>query len=137
MKTEDTKSNRPQKILLWIARIWSLILIVYAVIVLVGSIWNKITTGSADPNALEVYPFIENLPPVFMFIAICGLGAAWKWEKIGGVINLIFCIVTIPILIIQWPISQDSRYIIPYILVLLIAAPGVLFLVHEFRSKRD
>jgi len=121
----------------WTARIWSIILIAYALLLFIGYGWNLITTGKADPNAMENYPFIENLPPLFMFAAILGLGLgfAWKWEKIGGIINLSFCLATLPILFIHWPIPQDSRYIMPYLLLLIVAIPGILFLISHKRSK--
>ena len=100
-----------------------------------GFLWNIITTGTADPNAVEDYPFIENLPPIFMFIAIIGLAVAWKWEKIGGAINLIFCSAIFPILLIYWPIAENSNFVIPYIMLFLVAIPGMLFLVCWWRTR--
>lgn len=119
-----------------IARIWSIPIIAYALMMLIGYTVNWVTTGKADPYALEDYPFIENLPPLFMFLAILGLGIAWRSEKLGGIINLIFCLATLPILIIHWPIIQDFRYIVPYILLIIVAFPGILFVVYWWRSEK-
>ena len=121
----------------WIARIWSIPLITYALIMFIGYAVNWVTTGKADPYAVEDYPFIENLPPVFMFLAVLGLGIAWRWHRLGGIINLIFCLAILPILIIRWPIIQDSRNIVPYILLVIIAFPGILFLVYWWRSRNS
>jgi hypothetical protein len=119
-----------------IARIWSVPVIAYALIMFIGHTVNLVTTGKADPYAVEDYPFIENLPPIFLFLAIIGLGIAWRFERLGGIINLIFCLTTLPILLIHWPITQDTQYIIPYILMIIIAFPGILFLVHWWRSRK-
>jgi hypothetical protein len=64
-----------------IARIWSAPITVYALMLLTGYTWNWLTTGVADPYAVEEYPPIENLPPLFDFLSILGLGMAWRWEK--------------------------------------------------------
>jgi len=101
----------------------------------IGYTANWITTGKADPHAIENYPFIENLPPLFMLLAIIGLGIAWRFEKLGGIINLIFCLATLPILVVHWPITQDPRCSIPYILLMIIAFPGVLFIIYWQRCK--
>jgi len=119
-----------------IARIWSVPVIAYALMMFIGYTVNWVTTGKADPYAVEDYPFIENLPPFFMFLAILGLGIAWRWERLGGIINLFFCLATLPILIIHWPIIQDFRYTIPYILLGIIAFPGILFLVYWWQSRK-
>jgi len=131
-KTGDRVTKRIRRI----ARIWSVPVIAYALMMLIGYTVNWVTTGKTDPYAVEGYPFIENLPPIFMFLAILGLGIAWCWERSGGIINLIFCLATLPILLIHWPITQDSRFVVPYILLIIVAFPGILFLVCWWRSRR-
>ena len=118
-----------------IARIGSVPIIVYALMMIIGYTVNWLTTGKADPYAVEDYPFIENLPPIFMFLAVLGLGIAWRWERLGGIINLIFCLGTLLVLLIHWPITQDSRFRVPYVLLLVVAFPGILFLVYWYRSR--
>jgi len=129
-------SDRITKWIRRIARILSVPIIVYALIMLIGYTVSWITTGTADPHAVEDYPFIENLPPIFMFLAILGLGIAWRFEKFGGIMNLIFCLLTLPILLIHWPIIQEFRFVVPYILLIIIALPGILFLVCWRRSGK-
>lgn len=137
MKSTKLTGDRATKRIRWIARIWGTVLVAYALLMLIGYAWNWMTTGKADPHAVVDYPFIENLPPIFMFLAILGLGIAWRWERAGGIINLIFCLATIPIFLIRWPITQDPRFVIPYILLIIIAFPGILFLVCWWRSERE
>lgn len=137
MTKSKKTSDRTTKWIRWIARIWSVPVIAYALIILIGYMVNWMTTGVADPYAVENYPFIENLPPIFMFLAILGLGIAWRFERLGGVINLVFCVAILPILLIHWPITQDSRYVIPYILSAIVAFPGILFLVNSWQFRKE
>ena len=136
MKKSEETSDKTTRRIRWIARIWSIPVIAFALVMVIGYAVNWITTGVADPHAVENYPFIENLPPIFMLLAIIGLGIAWFKEKLGGIINLFFCLVTIPILIIHWPIIQNPSNIVPYVTTIIIAFPGILFLVYWQRSKK-
>ena len=130
--------DRATKWIRWIARIWGALIIVIALFVLIGYASNLVKTGVADPYAAENYPPIENLPPLFMLLSALGLGIAWRWEGLGGAITVIFQLATLPLLLISWPISQDSlRYLIaPYGISVMVAIPGILFLVCWWRSRR-
>ena len=126
------------KWLRWTARIWSILIIAYALLMLSGYAWNWITTGTIDPHAVEEYPFIENLPPLFFFLSILGLGIAWKWEGLGGIISVAFLLVSLPILLIHWPITERFPLYLyaPYGIWLIILIPGILFLIlWWFRKK--
>jgi len=133
-KAEKT-DDRVTKLICLVARIWSVPIIACALAMFAGSIANWVTTGKADPHAAEDYPFIENLPPIFMFLAILGSGIAWWRERLGGIINLVFCLMTLPVLLIHWPVTQDPRFVFPYILLLITAFPGALFLTCWWRSR--
>jgi hypothetical protein len=136
MAKENGNQDRGTKWMRWIARIWSVPIIVFALLFLVGSAWNLATTGVADPHAVEDYPPTEVLPPIFIFLSILGLGIAWRWERLGGTIAIVFQLAVILVLLIQRPITQDfPRFAIPYLLSILIAIPGVLFLVCWRRSQ--
>ena len=120
----------------WIARIWSLPIVVCALLVLAGYAWNWVTIGVADPYAVEDYPPIEALPPILMFLSILGLGIAWRWERLGGTIVLVFQLATLSLLLILRPLTQDfPRFAVPYLLSMIVTIPGVLFLVCWWRSK--
>ena len=136
MTKDDKSRKRVTKWIRWVARIWSLPIIVYALIMFVGYSWSWLTTGVADPHAVEDYPPIENLPPILLFLGVLGLGVAWRWERLGGVITLVFLLATFVLLCILTPIARDlSRSAIPYLLVLIVAIPGMLFLVCWWRSR--
>ena len=116
----------------WVARIWSAVVIGFILLMLVGYAWNWVTTGTADPYAVEGYPPIENLPPLFMFLSVIGLGIAWRWEGLGGVITIVFQLATLLLLLIYWPITHDPR---PYFPLMMIAIPGILFIVCWWQSR--
>jgi hypothetical protein len=128
--------DRATKWIRWIARIWSLPLIVYALLLLVGYAWNWVTIGVADPYAVEDYPPIEALPPIFMFLSVLGLGIAWRWERLGGTIVVVFQLAALLVLCIHSPLTRDfPRLAVPYLLSMIVTIPGVLLLVCWWRSK--
>jgi hypothetical protein len=128
---------RATKWIRWIARIWSFPIIVYSLIMLAGYAWNWVTIGTADPYAVEGYPLIEALPPILMFLSVLGLGIAWRYERLGGTITLVFLFAVLLLLLIQTPINHDFyRSAIPYLMSTVIAIPGILFLVCWWRSRR-
>ncbi|MCK5053423.1 MAG: hypothetical protein KAR65_04055 [Anaerolineales bacterium] len=129
--------DRATKWIRRIARIWSSPIIVFSLIMFAGYAWNMVTIGEADPYAVEGYPLVEALPPILMFLSVLGLGIAWRWEKLGGTITLVFLSATFLLLLIQTPITQDFyRSAIPYLMTVVIAIPGILFLVSSSRSRR-
>jgi hypothetical protein len=131
--TDDRVTKRIRRI----ARIWSFPIIVYSLMMMTGYAWNWVTIGKADPYAVEGYPLIEALPPILMFLSVLGLAIAWRWEKLGGAIALVFQLATLVLLLIQRPITQDfSRSAIPYLMLVIVAIPGILFLVVWRRSRK-
>ena len=135
--TQDESRGRAITRIRWIARVWSIPIIAYALLMLIGYAWNWVTLGPPDPYAVEGYPLIEALPPIFMFLSILGLGIAWRWELAGGVITVAFLLATILLLIIRIPITRDfPRSAIPYVLSAIVATPGVLFLICGWRSRK-
>lgn len=128
--------DRATKWIRWIARIWSLPLMGCALLILVGYAWSWLTSSVADPYAVEDYPPTEALPPIFMFLSIVGLGIAWRWERLGGTIDIVFQLAALPLLFIHSPLTRDfPRLAVPYLLSMIITIPGVLFLVCWWRSK--
>lgn len=129
--------DRATKWIRWIARVWGTLIIAVTLLVVIGSAWNWVTTGQADPYAAEDYPAIENLAVLFILLSTLGLGLAWRWEGLGGAIAVVFSLATLAVLLIHWPIARDfSRYLVaPYGTWLIAAIPGVLFLVYWWRSR--
>ena len=136
MTNDSDNGNRATKRIRRIARIWSFPIIVYALMMLTGYAWNWVTIGKADPYAVDGYPLVEAIPPILMFLSILGLAIAWRWEKLGGAIALIFQLATLLVLLIQIPITQDfPRSAIPYLMLVMVVIPGILFLVGWWRSR--
>jgi hypothetical protein len=138
MMSNNRKTDDPvTKWMRRIARVWSFPIILYSLLMLTGYAWNWMTIGKADPYAVEGYPFIEALPPIFMFLSVLGLGIAWRWEGLGGAITLLFQFAVLLVLIIPGPTSRDFlRSAIPYLMSVVVAIPGVLFFVYWWRSRR-
>ena len=109
----------------------------YVLLMLVGYAWNWLTAGIADPYAVEDYPPIEVLPPIFMFLSVLGLAIAWRWERLGGTIAIVLQLAVLSLLLILTPFTRDfPRSAIPYLLSMIVTLPGVLFLVCGWRSKQ-
>ena len=136
MQNINDPGDRTTKRIRWIARIWATVLIVIALLILIGNVASWLT-GEADPNAVEDYPPIENLPPLFALLSILGLGIAWRWEGLGGAIAILFSLAALPVILIHWPIAQAfPRYLFaPYGTWVMIAIPGALFLICWWRSR--
>ena len=136
MAKENKNRHQLTKWLRWIARIWSIPLIVYALMTFIGYGWSWLTTGVADPYAVEDVPPLEALPPILLFASVIGLGIAWRWERAGALASLSFTLITLVLLIIERPITGDfSRAMIPYLLTLVVAIPGILFVVCSLTNR--
>jgi hypothetical protein len=129
--------RRITKRIRWIARIWGTLILAYALALFIGYAGNWISTGVADPYAVEDVSLLESLPPIGMFISALGLGIAWRWERFGGLIAVIFQAATFILLLITIPITRDfPRTAIPYLLLLVVVTPGILFLVSWRRTRQ-
>jgi len=139
MPNANDAGGRATKWMRWIARIWGTLIVAITLLMVAGYAWNWVTTGEADPYAVEDYAPIENLAPLLSLLSVLGLGLAWRWEGLGGAIAIVFSLAVLPVLLIHWPIAQDfPRYLVaPYGTWMIIAIPGILFLVCWWRSKRS
>lgn len=136
MANISDSSDKGTKLIRRIARILSAPIILYSLMMFTGYAWNWLTTGTADPYAVEGYPFIEAVPPILLFLGVLGLAIAWRREKLGGAINLVFLLGVIVVLLISKPITDDFfRSAVPYLITIVVAIPGILFLVSGRRSR--
>ena len=118
------------KYLRWIARVWSIVVIGIALLSLIGYAANWVTTGKADPYAVEGYPLIENLIPITLGLSILGLGIAWRWEGSGGALTIVFQLATLAVH--HWLLSPRPY---PYPVTILVITPGILFLMSWWLSR--
>lgn len=122
----------------WIARVWSFPIILYTLFVLLGAAWNLITTGVADPYMVEDYSLTDDLAPIFILAGILGLGLAWFRERLGGTVTVACQIIAISLSLFQRPITQDfTRAAVPVLVAIIVAIPGILFLVCWRRSTNS
>ncbi len=114
-----------------IARIWSIVIIVFTLIILIGYAVNWVKTGTVDPHAMKDYPAIENLIPLTLILSVLGLGIAWRWEGLGGAINIGFYLANL--VVHFWMISPRPY---PYPIAIVLLTPGILFLVCWWISRK-
>lgn len=121
----------------WIARIWSVPLILYALVVLIGTGATALGLGSPDPYAVqEELTTAEYLPPVLLSLSALGLALAWRWEKLGSLLSLAFLIAALVSLLVQVPLSNLTwAASSPYWLCLAALVPGMIFLILSLRSS--
>ena len=132
MANNEDGEDRVTKRIRLIARIWGIVIIVFTLIMLAGYAWNWVTTGKADPHAVEGYPPSENLLPLAMCLSVAGLGIAWRWEGLGGAINIGFFLVNLGL---YWLLRGRFFPLSALAILSLAIVPGVLFLVCWRRSK--
>jgi len=136
MANISDSDDRGMKRIRLVARIWSAPIIIYSLMMFTGYAWNWLTIGKADPYAVEGYPFIEAVPPILLFLGVIGLAIAWRWERLGGAINLVFLLGVVVVLLITRPLTDDLSFVlIPYLMTIVVAIPGILFLVYGRRSR--
>ena len=120
--------NGRERVTRWIrriARIWSLVVIGITLVVLIAHVVVP------EPEAMD-YPPSENLLPLAMCLSVAGLGVAWRWEGLGGTINVGFFLTNVGL---YW-LLRGRFFPLRGIAVLSPAVvPGVLFLVCWWRTR--
>ena len=111
------------KIIRWIARIWSLLIFAFAMVMVFFP----------DSSITEPIPFEDWFLLSLWGIAIIGLLAAWRWEWVGGII----AIAVMFFREVMWIILKGGWMINFLIFWFLIIPPAVLFMIASRRSKRS
>jgi hypothetical protein len=106
--------SRPVTILRWIARIWSLILVIFIVL----------TILSPDPYATEPVPAVDWFLLSLWGVSVLGLVVAWRWERLGGIL----AIAAMFIRELAWILIKGSWFAGFLILWAAVAPPAILFL---------
>jgi len=73
----------------------------------------------------------KNLIPLTLILSVLGLGLAWRWEGLGGAINIGFFLANVAVHF--WMISLRPY---PYIIAIALPTPGILFLVCWWISRK-
>jgi hypothetical protein len=93
-------------------------MVITAIIVASHLIWPDTEPGS--------YPPVENLLPLSMVLCVASLGLSWRWEVLGGILNIVFYLLN---LLGYWIIN--NRFLPAGVTATLGLAivPGILFLI--------
>jgi hypothetical protein len=125
MANTDGGADRTTKWMRWIARIWSMVIIGFTLVMVIAHVVIP------DPHATD-YPPIENLLPLAMCLSVAGLGLAWRWEGLGGAISVGFFLANLGL---YWAIRGKFFPLrgLPVLSPVLIT--GTLFLVCWWRTR--
>ena len=128
--------DRATKWIRWVARIWGSLIVVYVLLMLVGYGWNWVTTGVADPHAVEDVSLITYVGLAIMVLGALALSIAWRWEKLGGTIAVASQLAFFTLHLIEGPVKLDPHFVVPCLMSIIVAIPGILFLVCWWRSRK-
>ena len=135
--TKDRDTNdRATKWIRRTARIWGFAIMGFALLIPLGYAWHWVTTGVPIPPVGEFNPPIEDLLPIFVFLSALGLGIAWRWERLGGTMTIVFQMAAHSLALIHPSTHDFPLSAVPYLLSIIITIPGVLFLVCWWRSRK-
>ena len=105
----------------WVARIWSLVPIIFTLLELLV------------PHAEEdvAVPWTDWLNLGLIFTAVLGLAIAWRWERLGGWISVVF----LAMFTVLFLITVERSF--PMVLIFLagVGVPAVLFLVSAYADR--
>lgn len=127
MANVGDRAGRATRWLRRVARVWSIVVIGVTLLVVVAHLVFP-EPGTAD------YPPAENLLPLAMCLSVVGLGVAWRWEGLGGAVNVGFFLVN---LALYWVLRGRFLPLRAVGILSLAAIPGVLFLVCWWRMRSD
>lgn len=126
---QDTYSHNTNRIRK-IARIWSLVIFVFALIILIAEILGTFL----NPGVNADYPWYENLIPFSLFLGVIGLVLAWRWEAFGSILSIL-CVTANYIMYIAFGGQGRGLLVVPLIL-LPVLISAILFLTSWWRTER-
>lgn len=118
----ERKNLRQGIIVRWIARVWSLLILAFVVMMVV----------TPDPYATEPVPWEDWFLLSLWGVAVLGLLVAWRFELVGSMIT----IVTMFLREIVW-ILLKGRWMASFLIVwAFLVPPAVLFLLSSRMIRR-
>jgi len=118
------KSNEKKlNIIRWVARIWSLLPIVFAL----GHVFED------DSNITSEIFFTDYLLLTLLGIYVIGLAIAWKWDYIGGLISAI----TFIVFIVLFAIFVDANFMAYVVFLLGAYPPALLFAYYGYEKRKQ
>lgn len=131
--TLKSMSSNPSKIsvissrIRGVARIWSILVWLLALILVVG------TRNTPSATSLVNTP-LDILIPLSLVISLIGLGIAWRWEGLGILINIAFYLAILPI---YWLLHREWIHISIMVGLSPVILPGVLFAFSWILSQKE
>jgi hypothetical protein len=110
-----------------VARIWSILVWLLALILVVG------TRNTPSATSLVNAP-LDILIPLSLLISLTGLGIAWRWEGWGVLINITFYLAILPL---YWLLHQEWMHISIMVGLSPVILPGILFAFSWVLSKKE
>ena len=117
----DDNSRSWVRVTRWVARIWSLGPILFAL--------AEILFPHAEEGV--AVPWTDWVTLSIAFISVIGLAIAWRWERLGGWISL----VALAVFLVLFLITVERSF--PGFLIFLvgIGVPAVLFLISAYADR--
>ena len=109
----QSANPRLMTIIRWIARVWSILIFLVALLIVVVP----------DPNVVQPVPLTDWIELGFYWVVILGLLLAWRWEGLGGAIALAGIVGHA----VAFRIFRDTWFV-QAIPVFILGLPGILFL---------
>ena len=109
------------KIILWIARIWSALILAFVLFFLIAHIFGDDESGEGFRSVSEIVQFIG-----FPISTVLGLAIAFKYEIVGGLISVLGLIILF--------ILRPDLIISPIIIMII---PGLLFIAYWYLSRDE
>ncbi|MBN1163725.1 MAG: hypothetical protein JXB45_04050 [Candidatus Krumholzibacteriota bacterium] len=120
MAEAEYAPDRSLRVVLWIARVMSAIVVVFLVVMVVGYTINPQGSGR-EPTPREWYGLA-----LFPFGLCIGYVIGWRWRLLGGIISLI-CLAAFLIFL-------RDRDMIPVISI--VGVPAVLYIIYGISRRR-
>ena len=127
MNTNPSKKILIAKNLRGVARVWSVLVFILAVILVIGTRFEP--PGNITSNAA-----FDSLIPLSLLVSMLGLAIAWRWENWGVLINILFYLAVVPL---YWILHREWIHISIMVALSPIILPGVLFAAAWFLSRKE
>jgi hypothetical protein len=113
--TQSETNHRSVRIVRWIARLWSLVILAFVVMMVV----------TPDPYATEPVPLEDWFLMGLWGLVLLWLLVAWRWELLGGIL----AIATMFVRELAWVLIKGNWFPGFFILWATFLPPAVLFLI--------
>lgn len=121
--TQSETGCRSVRIIRWTARLWSLVILAFVVMMVV----------TPDPYATEPVPLEDWLLMGLWGLVLLWLLVAWRWELVGGILAL----ATMFVRELAWVLVKGNWMVSFLILWAAFVPPAILFLIAWGMDRKD